>query len=604
MEVTRPDVAFASLFEGNPDAIVMYDRDGAFVRANAAARELMGYDADEMAGTTFQQVVNPKDVGAVASAFRGALNGFSEHFNTTVRRKDARIVPIECHVFPVRDGGQISGVYAQARDVVALAAAEDSLTLNQERFRSLFEYHPDGIMALKTDGCISRVNVALEADTGFYGEQLIGESWTQLIAPEDREAADGAFRRAQRGEASEFDAHLLDRLGNRLEMQMKLVPLRVAQSVEGAYAIAKNVEAQRSAERAIESQHARIRELYLVAASRGDSIDKQIDRVLELGCRLFGFDYGYVARVREDVVEILNGVGGDSPVTRGNVYPRDASFSRHVQGDRQTLFIPNLDEEPWRADPARRSAPWRSYFGTKLRVNDEDYGTLVFTSKLPRDTGLEDSDRDLIQLMGLFVAAAFERLRHAERIEQLAFYDALTGLPNRVLFGDRIRQTMAAARRYERGFAVMYVDLDNFKDVNDKYGHGAGDKVLETVADRLLVVLRESDTVARFGGDEFVILQPVVNGPADAADLARKVVEAMLPEIEIDAHSVSVKASVGIAMYPEDGTTIEELMDRADRALYRAKAAGRNRWLFYDDETVRKQLAALSRRTAPAESAE
>jgi diguanylate cyclase (GGDEF)-like protein len=147
---------------------------------------------------------------------------------------------------------------------------------------------------------------------------------------------------------------------------------------------------------------------------------------------------------------------------------------------------------------------------------------------------------------------------------------------------------MGAAKRYNRGFAVMYLDLDDFKIVNDTFGHASGDLVLKAVADRLLRTLRESDTVARFGGDEFVILQPVVNGASDAADLARKIVGAMQTPFEIGGEQRVVHTSIGIALYPQDGNSAEELMDRADRALYRAKHAGRNRWLFFNDEIPRQ----------------
>jgi diguanylate cyclase (GGDEF)-like protein len=191
--------------------------------------------------------------------------------------------------------------------------------------------------------------------------------------------------------------------------------------------------------------------------------------------------------------------------------------------------------------------------------------------------------------MALFVAAALERALHAERIQQLAFYDALTGLPNRVLFGDRIAQVLAASKRYHRGFAVMYLDLDAFKEINDRYGHPTGDLVLRAVAERLVSTLRESDTVARFGGDEFVILQPVVNGASDSAHLARNIVASMQAPFLIEGVGHVVHTSIGIALFPEDASTADELMEHADRALYQAKRAGRNRWLFYADEGVKSR---------------
>lgn len=590
---TQPLLAdlLASLFDGNPDAIAVYNRDGRCMSANAAALQISGYSLEQLTGSHYRDHVYSRDLNRIHEAFANALSGFTEHVESTIRDRSGEIVPIDVFLFPARLNGRIEGVFAQARDAVALRSAEQSLAVNQERFRSLFEYHPDAIMSLKLDGCISRVNVALEAATGYYGEQLIARPWTEIIAPEHRAEADEAFRLVHRGEAVEFDSLLLDCVGNRIDVQMKLVPLRVAQTIEGAYAIAKNVVAQRSAERAIALQGERIRELYLVAAARGDSIEVQIDKTLALGCRLFAFDYGYVTRFDEGTIAVVNSVG-DGGLKIGSVFPKENAMSRMLIGERQTLFVPDLAEPPWNSDPARDTAPWnsRSYFATKLIVNNTEYGALVFAGREPHRTGIAELDRDLLQLIALFVAAALERAEHEERIQQLAFYDALTGLPNRVLFADRIAQALSAAKRYNRGFAVMYLDLDAFKEINDRYGHPAGDLVLRAVAERLILTLRDSDTIARFGGDEFVILQPVVNGMTDAGDLAGKIVDAMQAPFTIEGVDHVVHTSIGISLFPQDGTNADDLMDRADRALYRVKRAGKNRWLFFAEEGATSRL--------------
>jgi diguanylate cyclase (GGDEF)-like protein/PAS domain S-box-containing protein len=540
----------ASLYEGCPDAIALYDRDGRLVSCNPAASQLAASTQTAMVGTHYHGHVRRADRKTVDETFASALAGFVGHFETMMRTSSGAELPVEVHLVPATRGGEVVGVFAQAHDMVALHAAEESLELNQQRFRSLFEYHTEAIMALKSGGSISRVNVALEAVTGFYGEEIIGKDWSELIAPECREAALDAFRLVSQGEAAEFDSYLLDRTGNRIDVQMKLVPLRVADRVDGAYAVAKNVMAQRSAERAMALQGERIRELYLVAAARGDSIEAQIENTLALGCRLFGFDFAYLTRVDATSIQILNLVGAGTNVGRGAVYPK--------------------------SDP-----PWAAHFAARFSVGAREFA-LVYTNADGRAVAIQDSDRDLLHLMALFVAAALERAEHAERIEQLAFYDSLTGLPNRVLFNDRIRQTIGAAKRYGRGFAVMYLDVDDFKQINDRFGHPAGDLVLKAVADRLIGTLRESDTVARFGGDEFVILQPVVNADADASNLARKIVAAMQAPLKVEDFEQTVHASIGIALYPEHGTTTDELMEHADRALYRAKGAGRNQWQFYN----------------------
>jgi diguanylate cyclase (GGDEF)-like protein/PAS domain S-box-containing protein len=588
MKVDDPRSVLESLYAGTPDAVVLYGRDGRFLGANDAARELTGYTEADVAGQHYHEHVHQRDWERVDSGVETALEGGVDHFETSVRHREGAVIPVEIYVFPARRGDEVVGFFAQARDIVALRSAEVSLGVNQDRFRSLFEFHPDGILELKSSGKVSRVNVAFESETGFLGEQIVGKPWANLIAPERRDEAEEALRASLRGEAVEIESQFLDRLGNRIDVTLKLVPSTVASEIRGAYAIAKNVSAQRAIERAIVEHGARVRELYLVAATRGESAAEQIDATIAVALRMFDFDYGYVTRFAGDRIEIRNAVGSGWTVAAGQTYPAESSLTRHLH-DREMLEADDLDNSPWSADRARENTPWRSYVGVRLRLGDATYGALAFAARRPR-APLRPLDRDLVSLVALFVEAALERAAHAERIEQLAFTDALTGLPNRVLFDDRIRQTIATAKRYDRGFAVMYLDVDRFKDINDAYGHATGDAVLRGVGERLQHTLRESDTVARFGGDEFVVLQPIVDGPADAADLARKIVASMQTPLHVGDIQRDVRISIGIALYPQDATAVDELMDLADRALYAAKRAGRNRWTFADEASARVSL--------------
>ncbi len=165
---------------------------------------------------------------------------------------------------------------------------------------------------------------------------------------------------------------------------------------------------------------------------------------------------------------------------------------------------------------------------------------------------------------------------YAKSLELLALHDALTGLANRRLLAERMSLALAHARRNKTSMAVMYLDLDGFKEVNDTWGHDAGDYLLKTVAERLVASVREEDTVARLGGDEFVIaLWPVINAD-DAARLGRKLIEAMSQPYSIQGQLVYASASVGIGLYPVHGEDVDSLMKSADLALYDAKGAGKN----------------------------
>ncbi|MFW6297912.1 MAG: PAS domain S-box protein [Desulfosalsimonas sp.] len=174
-----------------------------------------------------------------------------------------------------------------------------------------------------------------------------------------------------------------------------------------------------------------------------------------------------------------------------------------------------------------------------------------------------------------------ERKQAEETIRQMAYHDSLTGLPNRKLFSDRLGIAKAQAKRSQNNVAVIMFDLDNFKDVNDTLGHDKGDLLLIAVTERLSQALRKSDTVARFGGDEFVLIFPDQKGQDDACRAAQKIVESFRKPIFINSHKLIVTASIGIALYPRDGTDEAALLKNADIAMYQAKHAGRDRYRVF-----------------------
>ncbi|HUF19366.1 MAG TPA: diguanylate cyclase [Burkholderiales bacterium] len=177
-------------------------------------------------------------------------------------------------------------------------------------------------------------------------------------------------------------------------------------------------------------------------------------------------------------------------------------------------------------------------------------------------------------------------------LEALALHDPLTGLANRRLLGDRILTALAQVRRSKGCMAVMYLDLDGFKQVNDTLGHGAGDMLLKIIAARLKQTVREEDTVSRLGGDEFVIALPHIRSAGDAARMARKIIDAVSQPCEIEGKTVSTTASVGVGIYPAHGEDVETLMQSADRALYAAKRAGKNGYRVGGVGDVRRIAAA------------
>ena len=222
------------------------------------------------------------------------------------------------------------------------------------------------------------------------------------------------------------------------------------------------------------------------------------------------------------------------------------------------------------------SNPILSYEGVVL-------GVVTFysaTARLPTEV-----ETRLIDIATRLAGIAIERREAEDRIQFMANHDALTGLPNRALLKDRLSQVLLYAERYSRSATVAFIDLDNFKLINDSLGHNAGDELLKTVARRMVDCVRTTDTVVRLGGDEFVVL--LVDQP-DGVDLIsatiRKLAAAIAQPIRLDGHELTVTCSIGIANYPADGADADTLLANADAAMYRAKDVGRDSFQFYKPE--------------------
>ena len=176
---------------------------------------------------------------------------------------------------------------------------------------------------------------------------------------------------------------------------------------------------------------------------------------------------------------------------------------------------------------------------------------------------------------------AIERKRAQERLTYLAQYDQLTGMINRTLFRDRLVHAMARSKRKDQPLAIMLLDLDRFKAVNDSLGHDVGDQLLKAVAERLTECVREVDTVARMGGDEFTAILEGISGEADVTVVANRIVESIGTPFDLGLHRISIGASIGITLYPLDDQDIDELLRHADKAMYMAKHLGGSRFQFH-----------------------
>lgn len=226
-----------------------------------------------------------------------------------------------------------------------------------------------------------------------------------------------------------------------------------------------------------------------------------------------------------------------------------------------------------------------------LRKNGEEYPTWLTISAVKDEQGV------VTHYIGTQIDIT-ERIKAEDKIKELAYSDALTGLPNRFSLHERLEQALSMAQRNEKQLAVMLIDLDNFKSINDTLGHSAGDQLLIQVARRLSDSVRQSDLVARLGGDEFVVVLLDIDSPTDAAHVAEKILIMLAAAFSIDGQELRTSPSIGICLFPDDATQGEELIKKADVAMYHAKANGKNSYQFFRDEI---QAAAVKRVALEAE---
>ncbi|WP_054762420.1 putative bifunctional diguanylate cyclase/phosphodiesterase [Methylomonas koyamae] len=204
-------------------------------------------------------------------------------------------------------------------------------------------------------------------------------------------------------------------------------------------------------------------------------------------------------------------------------------------------------------------------------------------------SAVKNSQGQLTGYIGVFMDIT-DYIQAQQRIEHLAHHDPLTGLPNRILLRDRFEQIRARSQRLDRLAAMLYLDLDHFKNINDTLGHPAGDQLLLEAARRLSFCLRDMDTVSRIGGDEFVIVLSDVNSPENMVDISQKILDTLSQPFEIEQTAFNLSCSIGISICPDDGQDFDTLLKKADTALYQAKVRGRNNYQFFTD-AMNRQIA-------------
>ncbi|GAC1301533.1 MAG: hypothetical protein NVSMB19_09760 [Vulcanimicrobiaceae bacterium] len=577
-ELVQAQRRFPSLFARLNEPEALFQLDGTLVQANGAARTLLAGTAPRALG----EIATPlPECGRldVREAFRSAAAGATVSLPTTIAHGDGTSTCIAVCFSPAVVENVIVGVHATGRDITHERDASQRAERKINELMSLFERHTDAMLAVDANGRCSGLNPAGERITGYTSAELRGQPFDVLIAPDILAHTIDVFARAMHGETVSERTAIRTRTGERVDITGIMIPIVVDGAVVGVYAVGRDMTEQHRFEREARVQAERVRELYLVAAASERTAESQIRAALALGAERLACEGGYITRIENNTVTYLYGTGDVEYVT-GKTWPLDQSLHRHVASGGRPYSVDDVAALPPEAGLTTLARAARSFIGTPLLVGGDPFGSLCFVSRSPRKEKFTDADRDFVRLIGTLASSAIDRGDQRQRLDTLAFFDALTGLPNRVLLSDRLMQAIATSQRDGSLFAVHFYDLDGFKHINDEHGHSRGDDVLRLVAKRFERVARDIDTVARVGGDEFVVVQPGVHGMEDAVAFARRLREAIGEPFIVDGRERSVSASGGIALHPKDGADAATLIARADAALYRVKGSGRNNVAF------------------------
>lgn len=431
---------------------------------------------------------------------------------------------------------------ALAEEVRAVESARRELESSQSSYRAVVDSSQDGILILRGTQIVF-VNQRMQEIVGFNRAEMmrLGDV-TLLLAPQNRawcselanrQAADGYFATARR-------VQLLHKDGiTQRTADLQLVPWRETEGETQLVVSFKDVTEQLAADRALS-----IAATVFESAAEGIMVTDRGNRILQIN-PAFTAITGYSAS---------EAIGQTPALLKSGYHDRDfyAAMWRQL-----------LSKGQWNGEIRNR------------RKNAEMYFEHLSISALP----------DNHQGDGAFVATfsdITQRKVAEDIIAHQASHDPLTDLPNRRTFEDRLEMALAGAHRHQRIFALLYLDLDHFKQVNDSLGHAAGDMLLTQATRRMLICVRADDTLARLGGDEFAIILSDLESPQKATEIACRLIDALGKPYLLEGTQANVTASIGIAIHPHDGKDAASLRQCADAALYRAKAAGRNGWCDSD----------------------
>jgi diguanylate cyclase (GGDEF)-like protein/PAS domain S-box-containing protein len=543
-DLRRTNENLESFFQSTSEAIDITDLNSIIQYVNPAFEAMFGWTKDELIGKKLPIIPESwKETSNILE--KRLING--EHITNIeiqLQRKDGTLMDVSLSLSPLKnEKGDIEGFVAITRDISAQKKIEKALQENEEKYKLVSENMSDLVCLVNIEGVFEYVSPSYEKVLGYSIHDLQGKSTFEWIHPDDFELVTKLFselNETKKVVTARFRYRQIDNYY--IFVESHAVPLFDENgNLQRILVTSRDISEQVKAEQALQESEQKFR---LIAEYSSDLIRVEDSLgIIQYASPSHKIILGYNPKELE----------GKSIISL--VHPEDVPLVK-------TKFIHKNDK--------RNPTQYRVRTTNGNYIWMESHSSPIF-----------DENGKLLHFI-IVARDISERKNYEEKLKQLAFYDELTGVANRRFFQDKLNKQIEKSRQNNTPFALMYMDLDRFKWVNDSLGHDVGDELLQNFVIRLKTCLSESDTIGRWGGDEFAVLLSRVQSKEEAAQVAQQIIQTMQPPWNIKGYEFVLTSSIGISFYPEDGQTAEELLSHADQALYQAKVEGRNNFYFYE----------------------
>ena len=551
-----------TIIENIRDGYFEVDLAGNYIFFNESICEIHGYSKEEMMGMNHQQYMDKINAKKVFEAFNeiyktGITGGI---FDYEIIRKDGTKRQVEISATLQKDSsGNPIGFRGTTRDVTERRKMEETIRQSEERYRTILDEMEDAYFEVDLAGNFIFFNDAICRLLKYPKEELLGKSFRVHVDKDDLPIVYNAFGKIYRTGKPErglcYKAVRKD--GTTGFAEMTGFPLQNQKGeMIGFRGIGREITQRMKLEEKLRQSEEKYRTILENMQEGYFEVDLagNITFCNDSMCRFLGY-------TQEEMI----GINNRQLTDKKNAEKLFRAFNEVYKTGEPTK---EFDWQIIRKDGTKR------FIEASISLKKDSTGKSI---------GFQGITRDVT-----------ERKLNEEKILYMATHDTLTGLPNRLMFSQLINHAIQTAQRYQREFAVLFIDLDRFKAVNDIMGHEAGDQMLQEIATRLKQALRAVDVAARFGGDEFVIFIEEVSDPSHVAIVAQKILTNIIKPITIMGREYRITASIGICMFPKDAEDEQSLMKNADIAMYLAKEEGKNNYQFYSENIKSKSLGRLS----------